>query len=600
MARMVLFPHDAGAGGGPPAASATKANQACYSCRKQKRKCDKALPSCGLCARMGRMCDYSEPLPTPKAEDLVALQERLLELEHRLRLTGGSEISSGHFSTHGDTTSLSHTPRPLPREPLWQTGPCAFPPALFLDRSLFKSVGLSVPRPVSDVPSEILQCMGEGEIIQRAIIDYFSDIHPWFPIVSKRRMNITYPLWDAGADVAMLYLAMKLVTSQPQDGFLASENYLYTASKRFIALLESVGTVSLQYLQALLLVALYEYGQGIYPAAWMTVAQCVRYSDFIGLPSYKESSTVLGRPGAWMEAEERRRTWWGVYVMDRVVSLGSQKRPLCGEPSPNEVLPVDEEAWDTGDMGSVVQRTVYSPRTEPQSSFGRLCQAALVVGKMLRYSQRAENRRLNGEHVDYNEVANITETAHGLCACLESDLAARPSAYLGLVGARCLAFSAILKVLGAVDEGPTGGTVSIRAPQQHQAPWTDDELSMRMAAADGLGRTAAHVRDLAADLCACAALDDELARIPPFALDAVYAAAAAFASTWKESADPVAERSLQSTKKCLARLAARWRLAAEYLKLLEHHEMNVLMGQPYVRPRSALAAGVPYVVPNMI
>ncbi|KAI1075032.1 fungal-specific transcription factor domain-containing protein [Whalleya microplaca] len=594
MTRMVLFPHDAGAIGGPPAASVSKANQACYSCRKQKRKCDKALPSCSLCTRMARMCDYSEPPPIPKAEDLVALQERLYELENRLNLTGGSEVSLSHLSTHSDTPSHAPTPQLLPREPLWQTGPCAFPPALFLDRALFKSAGLSVPRPVSDVPSEILQCIGDGDVIQQAMIEYFGDIHPWFPIVSKRQMNTPYPLWDAGADVALLYLTMKLVASSPQGGFLASENYLYTASKRFVALLDSVGTVSIHHLQALLLVALYEYGHGIYPAAWMTVASCVRYSDFIGLPSYKECSGVLGRPGTWIEAEERRRTWWAVYVMDRLVSIGSQKRPLCGEPSPNEILPVDDDAWDTGDMSSVIQSTVSSPRTQSQSSFGRLCQAALVVGKMLRHSQRAEIRKLNGERSDYNEVANVTETAHGLGTCLQSDLAAQPSAYFSLIGARCLTFSAIIKVLGAYGADGLAGPLGVR-----DQLWTDDDLSMQMAAADGLKKTAAHVRDFAADLFAYTTLDEDLVKTPPFVLDAIYAAAATFAATWKQSADPVAETSLETIKKCLVRLGGRWRLGREYLKLLEHHEMNAMMGQPYGRPRSALT-GVPYVVPNMI
>ena len=108
-------------------------------------------------------------------------------------------------------------------------------------------------------------------------------------------MNFDNEPWDGGADLPLLYLSMKLITSQPRVGFEAVENYLYTASKRFLSLLESSGTASLLYLQALVLVALYEYGQGIYPAAWMTVGQCVRYADFIGLPSYGESNDVLGQ-----------------------------------------------------------------------------------------------------------------------------------------------------------------------------------------------------------------------------------------------------------------------------------------------------------------
>ncbi|ETS75208.1 hypothetical protein PFICI_13692 [Pestalotiopsis fici W106-1] len=109
-------------------------------------------------------------------------------------------------------------------------------------------------------------------------------------------MTLSYQIWEAGSDIALLLLAMKLITSQPQRGFAASENYLYTASKRYAALLENVGTTSIVYLQAILLISLYEYGQGVYPAAYMTVGQCIRYAELLGLPSYRNTSAVLGHP----------------------------------------------------------------------------------------------------------------------------------------------------------------------------------------------------------------------------------------------------------------------------------------------------------------
>ncbi len=114
-------------------------------------------------------------------------------------------------------------------------------------------------------------------------------------MVTKKRMSLDSASWDGGVDLPLLYLAMKLITSQPQIGFEAAENYLYTASKRVLSLLESIGTASILYLQALILVALYEYGQGIYPAAWMTVGQCVRYADFLGISSGEDSNDILGQ-----------------------------------------------------------------------------------------------------------------------------------------------------------------------------------------------------------------------------------------------------------------------------------------------------------------
>ncbi len=134
--------------------------------------------------------------------------------------------------------------------------------------------------------------------MQEAAAEYFATIHVWLPIVSRKRMMIGTSLWEGGPDLAMLFLAMKLITSQP-EGFAspesAVENPLYGAAKRFLALLEGSGTVSLMCLQSMILVALYEFGHAIYPAAWMSVAQCARYVDVIGIPSYRESVAMLGQ-----------------------------------------------------------------------------------------------------------------------------------------------------------------------------------------------------------------------------------------------------------------------------------------------------------------
>ncbi|KAI1334347.1 fungal-specific transcription factor domain-containing protein [Xylariaceae sp. FL0016] len=604
MAHILFYPHDAGRPLGGPAAvgfnkNIVKANQACYSCRKQKRKCDKALPSCALCTRMARTCDYSEPPPNPTIEDFERLRDRLASLERQLRHE--THRSSGqHLSPHSDILSQAPTPRLLPAETLWQSAPSTFDPMLFLDRKLFRGIGLSIPGSVAELPPEILQLIGDAETLQHTLSDYFGDVHPWLPMVSRKRINITYPMWDGGADVAALYLAMGLITSQPQDGYLATDNYLYIACKRFLIQLEGVGAASVQCLQARILVALYEYGQGIYPAAWMTVASCVRFADFVGLPSYRESNTVLGQCATWTEAEERRRTWWAVYVIDKIIAVGSQKRPLCGEPSPNEILPVDDKSWDTADIDSAIQRTVSSPGTETQSPFGRLCQAALLLGKMLRHCQRAEIRKHKGEPANFDEVAKLTETANGLCACVQAHIAASPSTYFSLVAAQSLCYSAVFKVLGLYSADPLNAAIDLQDRRQ-QAWGSDEDLALQMTTADGVKKTAGLVWDLAMNLLAClATAEEDVPKTTPFVLDAIYSAAATFARLTKDVAivDPLAESHLETTRKCLQRLSGRWRLGGEYLKLLEQHEMSAMMGQSFQRDRGL--AGMSIVVPGMV
>jgi hypothetical protein len=104
------------------------------------------------------------------------------------------------------------------------------------------------------------------------------------------------PIWDAGPDLALLFLCMKLVSSRPQDGIESSQNPIYLSVKRFLALLEMSGAATLMILQANVLVFWYEYGQAIYPAAWMTAGWCVRYGNLLGISGQSEATQLLGRP----------------------------------------------------------------------------------------------------------------------------------------------------------------------------------------------------------------------------------------------------------------------------------------------------------------
>ena len=128
--------------------SIPKAQQACMSCRKQKRKCNKALPACALCERMNRHCDYSNDSPAPTSEDFNALRMKLIELESRLN--GGNAITNQPtpFATPSSTTLSGSEPigPPVPaytppQELPWQGVQNRFPAIAFLDSGAFKYGG---------------------------------------------------------------------------------------------------------------------------------------------------------------------------------------------------------------------------------------------------------------------------------------------------------------------------------------------------------------------------------------------------------------------------------------------------------------------------
>lgn len=288
--------------------------------------------------------------------------------------------------------------------------------------------------------------------------------------------------------------------------------------------------------------------------------------------------------------------------MDKIVSLGSRKRPLCSDPSLNEILPVEDAAWELGDIGGAIQATVSSPFTEPQSAFGRLCQGSLLISRMLEHPKRLKDAcDLNyGGRFDYSEVKSLIGSAHELNASIQAEMAARPSSYFSLLPAQCLAYSAVLKALDLFC--PATAEVSADASSMEMGMEMNAWAAAAAAAAEGnnvpsLQQTAAcienrktaaseQVRDLAQDLLSIIGScdDGEMVKTSPFVLDAVYSAATVSLVAWKAGAaagDPSAEASLATTRELLVRLSGRWRLGVEYLKALEQHGVSAMLGQNF-------------------
>lgn len=140
-----------------------KASQACHSCRRQKRRCDKKLPACSLCDRMNRACDYSDASPAPTADDFNALRAKLIELEGRLLAANEGSMSAG---TPYQPTPPGHPLSPAaelqqpPAVPNYILAPPyqlpqvnnRFPAIALLDADSFSDGRIEVPSPQIDIP----------------------------------------------------------------------------------------------------------------------------------------------------------------------------------------------------------------------------------------------------------------------------------------------------------------------------------------------------------------------------------------------------------------------------------------------------------------
>ncbi|KAK6439436.1 hypothetical protein LTR95_004361 [Oleoguttula sp. CCFEE 5521] len=582
------------------------ATLACAPCRRQKRRCDKVQPSCSLCTRIGRNCDYSALTSNGdkegegrtrdgteglvRVEDLEGLREQIRALESLVKsrdvivseTTNGDVHMGGERMALIDDTSAAYTNgsndttlTPLTGSSTLQSSahswsPSAqaytaspFPSLFFLDSFMFTYERFTIAPPHITLPQSTLQALGSSAQLREMIEHYFRTIHLHFPIVSHIRLyqHIANPLHEPGADMALLFLAMKLAMLPVAEGYSARNERLYGEVKGLHAFVESQNGFSVQLLQSALLIALYEIGHGIYPAAYMTVGHCARLGHAMGLHT-RDAPEMLARPATWTEQEERRRVWWSVIILDRFINIGHSGKPFAtGEPDVNTHVPGNDAGWDKGRMFVAAPLALSASLTTVASPFARTCQASHLLGKVLRH---LGDKGMSLEH-RFDEALQLSRTLNSLEHALRSEAIKEDMTQYEqppLCTALSITYSAMLTLFDAY-------SCTDRAVPN--APET--QLQMQQESIEGMFR----VSDLAMQLARN--LRDHLnstdvSVCSPLAVDSLYQTAATYAWYMRESSDANTAHLLAELKEILRLVNRRWRVAGEYLTFVEATEFQ--------------------------
>ncbi|OAG00549.1 uncharacterized protein CC84DRAFT_312207 [Paraphaeosphaeria sporulosa] len=306
-----------------------RARQVCANCKARKRGCDKAIPQCSHCVRKRLECKYAETdqirSPAPQVDQ-----------------SSYEPLADAHDA---------------PAECI------DYATVLFMDPDLLQHGHPDTPLATVKVPSQVLDHLGDVDELCLASGKYFVRTHPWMPIISKKRFYDLYIHQSPSAhpDLALLFLAQKLITTPPPASPYSARTPLYQVTKRWHSHLEVSSVLSLPMLQAQVLLALYAYALGLNVKA----------------VSYRRATTMV-------EVEERRRVWWAIVILDRFVNIGCPGRPFAiPEPSRDELLPADDAKWDNGIVQSADLATLSTPLTSHMSKFALLCQAARLLGQVL-------------------------------------------------------------------------------------------------------------------------------------------------------------------------------------------------------------------------
>ncbi|RDW62497.1 hypothetical protein BP5796_10799 [Coleophoma crateriformis] len=262
-----------------------------------------------------------------------------------------------------------------------------FPSVLFLDSKLSRKYHVEIPTAKTALPAYVCSIIGDISHQHGIAQLFFEKVHPWIPIISMKRFHEHInPLCPLRSDYALLILCMDLISWLPGSQIQVPRTTTYLAAKRYYLDLEVAGILSIQCLQAGMLIAIFELGHAIYPSAFLSVAACARYGSALGLDW--RTNLSRGDPLSWLDVEEQSRVWWAIALLDRVTNIGQpERRLIVADPGVDALLPRSDIEWDQGIMPSRPPYSVSAPSIKwgDMGPFALTAQATRLLGQVLNH-----------------------------------------------------------------------------------------------------------------------------------------------------------------------------------------------------------------------
>lgn len=486
----------------------------CNQCRHLRKKCDKQRPTCALCLRRGRRCSF------------MALTNSGNNSE------SPSRDNPSPLSTPDYKTSITAT--------------------YYLDYALLsRSVG-QLPEVQFGLDPALLSYLGDYRSDHSFVSHYFAVTHPWMPFLSRTAFmeRILNPLGSAWPWNIVLLAAMKLLTTAPSGP--TPRSTFYTTLKANVAAAVDSGLLELRIFQAMLLIAAYEMGHGIYPAAYMTVGTCFRYGNALGLGRSIEKGA--GCPRSNIEVEEQRRSWWTVLLLDKYLSLSlTDRRPAATCPGQDATLPADDALWDMAEQTEVSPHRLSEPLSAAMGRFCLTAQAAILLERILQNI----NDRSSPEEFHEQEAKTLDDTAAAL-----TSVALQEARMRGMTV--CSPITACYSARLLLHDPERAASRPQRQPHDHTLNGSPVESEI-----------AAVMLKIARTACTSSRCGEE--EYTPFCFDALYRSGVFFARRYRSAKSHADLEAFESIKEMLGIVNSRWMVAGLYRQMLEARSISGIL-----------------------
>ncbi|KAJ0423054.1 hypothetical protein BJY00DRAFT_299973 [Aspergillus carlsbadensis] len=319
--------------------------QACASCRRRKSRCSGERPVCLQCRRTRNSCVYEPYSVTPE------LLQRISLIESRL-----AELSS----------------------------PAAPPPSLEL--TYLKRLSPESSGSLNALPT----FMEPPRPILLSVIDaYFEHAHnqpySYFHERAFRDRLLSNNL-PRCLLLAVLAAAVRFSTDEFYAGRTLEASEIY-AREAWLAVLRdeltSEDNPALHVVQTANILAVVDYTAGRVNSGWIKIGLAARVSQVIGL---------MDEPSIWLppvQQEERRRTFWSIYLLDKLISCGRNRPLMMHDRDCHVLLPCREDALqDTPIKWQLSLHELLdwnAQLTDEPSPFAMTILMASIVGRCTRY-----------------------------------------------------------------------------------------------------------------------------------------------------------------------------------------------------------------------
>lgn len=204
-----------------------------------------------------------------------------------------------------------------------------------------------------DCVSSDIASLPDSGVLEAVVAAYFRNVHPWIPLIHQGRLLHKLEDLSAHPEVLVILHSMTIAAGRFVPAYGASPTGMSGAHRKWVVY-TAMESLSLENLQALIIIAWSDIGQGEAAKAWSIIGSLTRTVEYMQLTQEQVPGRhrAFCRPYAslrhtddWTTIEERRRVFWIVFLLDRLCSVMMGWNTSLTSTDVHRRLPCDGVLW---------------------------------------------------------------------------------------------------------------------------------------------------------------------------------------------------------------------------------------------------------------